>query len=169
MAKVNNNLDSLFPSLEASHKEENDVDYDFFDFERLTLGDIGDGEHYQGKPVLSDVSSVTFDEDGQEITKYRCQLWLVDYEAQEFLQINLNLKNSTDVQVNVHYKSQLYKLVGGINEQLSPGWTQANNYIDRVDLSEIRDYVNKLKSMTIRAREVHGTFDYYTYAVKEIQ
>lgn len=165
MAKVN---ETLFPSLEAEHQTFNE--YDFFDYNRLTLQDVGADEYYMGRPVLSEVSEVTFDNDGVEQRKYRCQLFLVDDDAEEFLQINITLKEAGDVQHSLHYKSSAYKLIGGIMETLQKGWTQDHNIITQVNLSEYREFLNTKESMTIFIQEEQGTnFEYLTFKVTEVQ
>ena len=165
MAKVN---DNPFQSLIGDYVEEQDNS--FFDYQRITLQDLGADEYYQGKPQLSEVTSVTFDNDGESEVKHRCQLWLIDDAEEEYLQVNINLKAPDDVQKGVHYKSSLYKLVGGIMEQITPGWTQENNIIVQTNLKEFRDYINELESMTIKTREEEGSdFSYLTFTITEIQ
>lgn len=153
-----------FKSLEAEYQEQDDVS--FFEYERKTLADIGDGEFYEGKPHLLNISDYTFDEDGQEVTKYRTQLCLVDEDEEEFLQININLKSNEDVQRGVHFKSSLYKLVGGIMEQQQPGWTQKHNIITSVSVKEFKEFIDGLESMTVEIKEVTGSFNYFTFIIR---
>ena len=171
MAKVeaNHKVNDTFPGLIGEYVEEQERDY-FFDYNRKTLNDIGADEYYQGKPKLSEVHEVSFDNDGREEKRHRCQLFLIDDEAEEFLQININLKAPGDIQKGVHYKSSLYKLIGGIMEQIQPGWTQDHNMIAQTNLAEFRRYINELESMTVFIREEAGSnFDYYTFKVTEVQ
>ena len=165
MAKVN--LDNLFPSLEAEQKEYQD--YDFFEYQRKTLEDIGADEYYMGRPVLSDVAEVTFDNDGEEQKRHRCQLFLVDDDAEEFLQVNVNLKEAGDIQHNLHFKSSAYKLIAGIMEQIQPGWAENNNFITQTNLKEYRDYLASCESMTIFIREETGSMNYYSFKVTDLQ
>ena len=163
-----------FTGLIAEYQEDNS--YDFFDYNRLTPQDIGGDEYYQGRPVLSEVSEQTFEnDDGTKRTTYRCQLFLVDDDAEEFLQININLKQAGDIQKNLHHKSMAYKLIAGIMETIQKGWSQDHNFITQTNLKEFRDYINKLNSMTIFIREETGTdntgreFVYYPFKITEVQ
>lgn len=159
---------AIFESLVGDYVEQQDND--FFDYERVTLQDLGDGEFYEGKPRLSPVQEVTFDEDGEEVKRYRCQLWLIDDDAEEYLQVNINLKAPGDIQKALHYKSSAYKLIGGIMEQLQPGWTQSHNVIVKTDLSEIRDFLEEKESMTIAIHELEGSdFSYLSFSVNEVK
>lgn len=161
------NLDNPFTSLDAGYVEQ--TNYDFFDYQRRSLADIGPDEYYMGKPVLSDVHEVTFDNDGEEQKRNRCQLWLVDDDAEEFLQINISLKEAGDIQHSLHYKSSAYKLIAGIMEQIQPGWAEDHNVINQVDLKEYRDYLEGKESMTILIREENGSnFDYMTFKVTDL-
>lgn len=163
MATVSNNK-VVFESLEADYVEQEDLS--FFEYERKTLADIGDGEFYEGKPQLMNISDYTFDEDGEEVTKHRTQLVLIDEDAEEFLQININLKSSDDIQRGVHMKSSLYKLVGGIMEGQTPGWTQTHNVLTSVSIKEFQEFINGLESMTVEIKEVEGSFSYFTFIVR---
>ena len=157
-----------FESLVGDYIEEQDNS--FFDYNRVTLLDIGPEEYYMGKPRLSNVEEVTFDNDGVEETRHRCQLWLVDDDAEEYLQININLKAPGDIQKALHYKSSAYKLIAGIMEQLQPGWSQNHNVIVKTDLSEIRGFLEAKESMTIAIHEIEGSdFSYLSFSVKEIK
>ena len=168
MAKIETETNDLFPGLIGDYVEENDND--FFTYQRRTLQDIGAEEYYQGKPKLSEVQEVTFDNDGVEETRHRCQLWLIDEEEEEFLQININLKAPGDIQKSLHYKSSAYKLIGGIMEQLQPGWTQDHNMITQTNLAEFRRYIDGLESMTVFIRELEGNgFTYLSFQITEVQ
>ena len=169
------NIEELFPDMEASFKEDNGTDYSFFDYNRIRPVDIGGDEYYQGKPVLGEVSEQTFNnDDGTETKRIRCSLWLVDDDAEEYLEINLNPKAVGDIQTNIHHKSMLYKLIAGVMETIQRGWSQDHNYINRFNLSNIRDYLSKKESMTILLREesfVNGNGEevvFYPFKVTEI-
>ena len=171
MAKIeaNHTVNDAFPGLIGEYVEEQERE-DFWDYNRKTLTDIGADEYYMGKPKLSEVQEVTFDNDGAEEKRNRCQLYLIDEEEEEFLQININLKAPGDIQKGVHHKSSLYKLIGGIMEQIQPGWTQEHNMIVQTNLAEFRRYINDLDSMTVFIQEEQGTnFEYLTFKVTEVQ
>lgn len=154
MAKVNNDLNNVFSSLDATFKEE--TNYDFFDYPtRLKPADIGGDEYYNGRPVLGEVREQEFTDEktGNTTKRIMCAFWLVDDEEQEYLEINLNPKMNSDLQKNIHSKSMLYKLLAGVMETIQPGWSQENNFIKQFDLSEIREYLSNKNSMTILLRE----------------
>ena len=159
---------AIFESLVGDYVEQQDND--FFDYNRVTLQDLGDGEFYEGKPRLSQVQEVIYDNDGEEEIRHRCQLWLIDDDAEEYLQININLKAPGDIQKTLHYKSSAYKLIAGIMEQLQPGWSQNHNVIVKTDLSEIREFLESKESMTIAIHELEGSgFSYLSFSVKEVK
>ena len=121
------------PSVEAEYVEETDAQYgDWYLYERTNIGELEDGDEYEGKPLLLPVQTVQFE--GEEKPRYRSRLLLIDDEAEEYLQININLKQKGDVQTNVHNASSLYALIGGIQNLNNPQWTQMFNRIKRVDL-----------------------------------
>ena len=173
MAKVETEQNNLFPSMEATYKEENVNDYNFFDYKRIKPSEIGGDEYYMGRPVLGEVRESNFNEEGGP-KKYQCSFWLVDDDMEEYLEINLNPKMDGDLQKNIHSKSMLYKLIAGIMETMQKGWSQEHNFINQFDLKEIRNYLSKKESMTILLREESfvknngETVTFYPFKVTEI-
>ena len=155
------------PSVEAEFVEETGSDYDWYTYTRINMNELSDGDEYEGKPILLPVQTVQFDDD--EEPRYRARLLLVDDEAEEYLQINLNLKQKGDVQTNVHNASSLYALIGGIQNLSNPQWTTLFNRIKRVDLSEWEDYINSKESMTVEIVEKSGSnFTYNSFRVTSL-
>ena len=99
------------PTVEADYVED-DFDGEWYNYIRVNLNELEDGDEYDGKPLLLPVEKVQFDE--EEAPRYRARLLLIDTENEEYLQINLNLKQEGDIQTNVHNASSLYALIGGI-------------------------------------------------------
>jgi hypothetical protein len=131
------------------------------------LNELEDQDEYEGRPLLLPVETVQFDE--EEDPKYRARLLLIDDEAEEYLQININLKQKGDVQTNVHNASSLYALIGGIQNLSNPQWTSMFNRIKRVDLTEWETYINSKETMTVEIKEKQGSnFSYNSFRVTDL-
>ena len=156
------------PSVEAEFVEEtNGNDGEWYSYTRHHLKEFEDGDVYEGKPLLLPVESVVFDE--EEGPRYRSRLLLIDDEGEEYLQININLKQKGDVQTNVHNASSLYALIGGIQNLSNPQWTQLFNRIKRVDLSEWETYINNKESMTVEIVTKSGSnFTYNSFRITQL-
>ena len=165
--KVEDEPKSELPSVEADFVEETGMDYDWYSYTRINLNELDDGDEYEGRPLLLPVEVVQFDED--EDPRYRSRLLLIDDEGEEYLQINLNLKQKGDIQTNVHNASSLYALIGGIQNLSNPQWTQMFNRIKRVDLSEWETYLNNKESMTVEIVEKSGSnFTYNSFRITDL-
>lgn len=158
--------DTGLPSVEADFVEV-DTTGDWYTYDRVRLNDYENGDEYEGKPLLLPVETVQFDED--EDPRYRSRLLLIDDEAEEYLEININVKQKGDIQTNVHNASSLYALIGGIQNLSNPQWTSMFNRIKRVDLSEWEDYINKKESMTVEIVEKSGSnFTYNSFRITQL-
>ena len=165
--KLNDLNGSPLPSVEADFVEETGMDYDWYSYTRINLNELDDGDEYEGRPLLLPVEVVQFDE--EEDPRYRSRLLLIDDEGEEYLQINLNLKQKGDVQTNVHNASSLYALIGGIQNLSNPQWTQMFNRIKKVDLSEWETYLNNKESMTVEIVEKSGSnFTYNSFRITDL-
>ena len=154
------------PSVEADFVEETGMDYDWYSYTRINLNELDDGDEYEGRPLLLPVEVVQFDE--EEDPRYRSRLLLIDDEGEEYLQINLNLKQKGDVQTNVHNASSLYALIGGIQNLSNPQWTTMFNRIKKVDLSEWETYINSKESMTVKIVTKTGSFSYNSFRITKL-
>ena len=155
------------PSVEADFVEESSMNGEWYAYQRVRLNEYEDGDEYEGKPILLPVESVKFDE--EEEPRYRARLLLIDDEEEEYLEINLNVKQKGDIQTNVHNASSLYALIGGIQNLSNPQWTSMFNRIKRVDLSEWEDYINSKESMTVEIVEKSGSnFTYNSFRVTSL-
>ena len=165
--KVEDEPKSELPSVEADFVEETGMDYDWYSYTRINLNELDDGDEYEGRPLLLPVETVQFDE--EEEPRYRSRLLLIDDEGEEYLQINLNLKQKGDVQTNVHNASSLYALIGGIQNLSNPQWTTMFNRIKRVDLSEWETYINNKESMTVEIVTKEGSsFSYNSFRITDL-
>ena len=161
-------VDNGLPSVEAEFVEEtNGDDGEWYSYTRHHLKEFEDGDVYEGKPLLLPVETVVFDE--EEGPKYRSRLLLIDEEFEEYLEININLKENGDVQTNVHNASSLYALIGGIQNLSNPQWTTMFNRIKKVDLSEWETYINSKESMTVEIKEKSGSnFTYNSFRITKL-
>ena len=165
--KVEDEPKSELPSVEADFVEETGMDYDWYSYTRINLNELDDGDEYEGRPLLLPVEVVQFDE--EEDPRYRSRLLLIDDDAEEYLQINLNLKQKGDIQTNVHNASSLYALIGGIQNLSNPQWTTMFNRIKKVDLSEWETYINNKESMTVEIVEKSGSnFTYNSFRITDL-
>ena len=165
--KVEDEPKSELPSVEADFVEETGMDYDWYSYTRINLNELDDGDEYEGRPLLLPVEVVQFDE--EEDPRYRSRLLLIDDEGEEYLQINLNLKQKGDVQTNVHNASSLYALIGGIQNLSNPQWTTMFNRIKKVDLSEWETYINNKESMTVEIITKSGSnFTYNSFRITDL-
>ena len=165
--KVEDEPKSELPNVEADFVEETGMDYDWYSYTRINLNELDDGDEYEGRPLLLPVEVVQFDE--EEDPRYRSRLLLIDDEGEEYLQININLKQKGDVQTNVHNASSLYALIGGIQNLSNPQWTQMFNRIKKVDLSEWETYINNKESMTVEIITKSGSnFTYNSFRITDL-
>ena len=154
------------PQIEADYVEE-DMTGEWYSYTRASLNDFSDGDEYEGKPLLLPVEKVQFDDDQ---VRYRARLLLIDDEEEEYLQINLNVKQDSNIQTNVHNLSSLYSLIGGIQNLNNPGWTKKYNRIKKVDLSEWETYINSKESMTVEIEAKEGSnFTYNSFRVTNLE
>ena len=154
------------PQIEADYVEE-DMTGEWYAYTRASLNDFSDGDEYEGKPLLLPVEKVQFDDDQ---VRYRARLLLIDDEEEEYLQINLNVKQDSNIQTNVHNLSSLYALIGGIQNLNNPGWTKKHNRIKKVDLSEWETYINSKESMTVEIEAKSGSnFTYNSFRVTNLE
>ena len=164
--KVEDEPKNELPSVEADFVEETGADYDWYSYTRINLNELDDGDEYEGRPLLLPVEVVQFDE--EEDPRYRSRLLLIDDDAEEYLQINLNLKQKGDIQTNVHNASSLYALIGGIQNLSNPQWTQMFNRIKRINLEEWRTFLDSKESMEVKIVEKQGSFSYNSFRVTQL-
>ena len=158
-------VQSSLPTVEAEYVEETEAQ-DWYDFVRINLNELEDGDEYWGRPYLTDIETVQFDE--EEKPRHRCRLLIIDDEEQEYLQININLKTSDSIQSNVHNASALYALIAGLQNLEDPKWSTKFNRIRKVNLDDWMDYVNGLANMNVRVVSKDGSnFTYNSFRIVE--
>ena len=137
-------------------------------YEKAELKDFDDGTFITGRPQLSSVTSYTFDDDGEEKTVYRCRLYIFKDEEKIYVQINLNLKNKGDLQTEIRKGSALFDFITSIHELENPGSVNRTNIIQTLDLSEYREFVNRLANMKIEVKERSGNYMFYSFIVRDV-
>lgn len=156
---------SSLPSVEADFVEETEAQ-DWYDYMRINLNELEDGDEYWGRPYLTDIETVQFDEEEQP--KHRCRLLIIDDDEKEYLQININLKTADPIQTNVHNASGLYALVAGLQNLQDPKWSTRFNRIRKVNVEEWQTYVNNLEAMNVKVVTKTGSsFSYNSFKILE--
>lgn len=114
-------------------------------YERLKLSDMADEETITGKPYLTKVNAMEFD--NNEILQVT--LTVIDDINEEALIANFKVNEKSDVQHNVHHKSKLFKFVKSL--MLACGVEKEGNQMKTIDLNKVRSLVCRLSSMTVEA------------------
>ena len=138
-------------------------------YEKAELKDFEDGTLITGRPEMASVSSFTFDDDGDEKTVNRFKLYIFQDADQLYVEINVNLKNDGDIHKNVRKGSVLFDFLTSILELENAGSVGRSNILRNVDLSEYREFVNRLSEMTIQVKERSGTYTFYSFIVRNVQ
>ena len=138
-------------------------------YEKAELKDFEDGTLITGRPQMSSVTSYTFDYDGEEKTVNRFKLFIFKDDEKLYVEINVNLKNDGDLHKNIRKGSVLFDFLTSILELENAGSVGKSNVVRNVDLSEYREFVNRLSEMTIQVKEKSGTYVYYSFLVRDVQ
>lgn len=138
-------------------------------YEKAELKDFDDGTLIRGRPEMSSVSSFTFDDDGEEKTVNRFKLYLFQDADKIYVEININLKKDGDLHKNIRKGSVLFDFITSILELENAGTVGKSNILRNVDLSEYREFVNRLSEMTIQVKERSGTYTFYSFIVRDVQ
>ncbi len=138
-------------------------------YEKAELKDFEDGTLITGRPEMASVTSFTFDDDGEEKTVNRFKLYIFQDADQLYVEINVNLKNDGDIHKNVRKGSVLFDFLTSILELENAGSVGKSNILRNVNLSEYREFVNRLSEMTIQVKERSGTYTFYSFIVRDVQ
>ena len=138
-------------------------------YEKAELKDFEDGTLITGRPEMSSVTSYTFDDDGEEKTVNRFKLFIFKDDEKLYVEINVNLKNDGDLHKNIRKGSVLFDFITSVLELENAGSVGKSNILRSVNLSEYRDFVNRLSEMTIQVKEKSGTYVYYSFVVRDVQ
>ena len=161
-----NDKQSIFTSTKLDYEEIVDIPDGY---EKAELKDFEDGKLITGRPEMSSVTSFTFDDDGEEKTVNRFKLFIFQDAEQLYVEINVNLKNDGDLHKNIRKGSVLFDFLTSILELENPGSVGKSNIIRNVNLSEYREFVNRLSEMTIEVKEKTGTYVFYSFIVRDVK
>ena len=157
---------SIFTSTELDYEEIVDITDGY---EKAELKDFEDGTIITGRPEMSSVTSYTFDDDGEEKTVNRFKLFIFKDEEQLYVEINVNLKNDGDIHKNIRKGSVLFDFLTSILELENAGTVGKSNIIRNANLSEYREFVNRLSEMSIEVKEKSGTYVFYSFLVRDVK
>ena len=161
-----NDKQTIFTSTELDYEEIVDIPDGY---EKAELKDFEDGTLITGRPEMASVTSFTFDDDGEEKTVNRFKLYIFQDADQLYVEINVNLKNDGDIHKNVRKGSVLFDFLTSILELENAGSVGKSNILRNVDLSEYREFVNRLSEMTIEVKERTGNYVFYSFIVRDVQ
>jgi len=143
------------------------------DFLQVRLNELEDKEVFTGKPQMAGINTREFetdqfDNDGNIImrTVHQARLVLVNNEEEQYLDININLKQN-DWQIPVIRKgSVLFDFVQSILEIENKGSTSKKNVFRNVNLKQFVDFINdNVETMTVKNIERHGKFSFNSFQV----
>lgn len=140
---------TFFPSLELDVDES--IEAVPMEYDRVGLKELDDEEKFIGNPYLSPVESFQIDEDGETVTKYRCNLYIVDHSQELYLQARINLKKEGDIQVGIRKGSVLYDILASIARMEYPN--RKFNIIKKANLEEYRSFINDISNCEVQAVE----------------
>lgn len=156
---------TFFPGCELEKVDE----FDFLDYEKINLSELDGDDEFNGKPYLTEVQSYNYDDDGVEKTNHCVHLYIVDDDAEEYLDIRINLKKEGDIQEKVHKLSKLYAFATGVMELENPGSTRGMNQIRTINLNEFRKFTNELNEMIIKVvTKSSKTMTYNSFKVVKV-
>ena len=161
-----NTKQTIFTGTELDYEEIVEIPEEY---EKAELKDFEDGTLITGRPEMASVTSFTFDDDGEEKTVNRFKLYIFQDADQLYVEINVNLKNDGDIHKNVRKGSVLFDFLTSILELENAGSVGKSNILRNVDLSEYREFVNRLSEMTIQVKERSGTYTFYSFIVRDVQ
>ena len=161
-----NTKQTIFKGTELDYEEIVDIPEGY---EKAELKDFEDGTLITGRPEMASVTSFTFDDDGEEKTVNRFKLYIFQDADQLYVEINVNLKNDGDIHKNVRKGSVLFDFLTSILELENAGSVGKSNILRNVDLSEYREFVNRLSEMTIQVKEKTGNYVFYSFIVRDVK
>ena len=172
MFKEETEQKSLF-DLELDHEDMIEVPEDYL---QVRLADMEDKETFTGKPQTSGINvrefeTENFDENGEMIMRkvYQIRLVLVNDEEEQYLDININLKQN-DYQIQkVQKGSVLFDFIQSILEIENKGRTAGKNVFRNVNLKQFTDFINNnIEVMTVRNIERHGRYNFNSFQVIQL-
>ena len=73
-AEAEDTKQSSLPTVEGEYVEETEAQ-DWYDYMRINLNELENGDEYWGRPYLTNIETVQFDEEEQP--KHRCRLLII--------------------------------------------------------------------------------------------
>lgn len=151
------------------------------DYNIISLGDLDHGETFTGKPQMTGIQTVEFeeldagglpllDDDGNPITKtvHKMRLVITNSDDEESLSINVNLKSKDIVVKQIRKGSVLFDFVQSILELENPGCTEGKNLFRNVNLQQFIDFINQLSVLGIKNIERNGKFKFNSFYVIQV-
>ena len=170
-------MDSMF-NLEMDYEKQLEIPENYG---QLRLSDLDDGEIYSGKPLISDIQTVEFeelddagvvklDDDGNIITRtiHKIRLVILDEIEETYLDININLKSKEPVVKQIRKGSVLFDFIQSILELENKGCTEGKNIFRNVNLQQFIDFVGDLKTIGIKNVERYGRFNFNSFYVVQV-
>lgn len=169
-------------SFKTEHESIFDVEMDYEeiievpdDYLQVRLSEMENKETFTGKPQISGLMTSTyddgFDEDGNEKTRtvHKLRLVLVNDEEEQYLDININLKQKSYDVDTIRKGSVLFDFVQSILEIENKGCTVGKNVFRNVNLKQFTDFINNnVEVMAVQNIERHGNFNFNSFYVIQL-
>ncbi|WP_458454394.1 hypothetical protein [Methanobrevibacter sp.] len=145
------------------------------DYNQIRLADLEDKETFTGKPQVSGLMTSEF-EDGFEDdgkpkmrTVHKIRMIITNDDNEEYLDININLKQASLKVPAIRKGSVLFDFVQSILELENKGITQGKNLIENINLQQFIDFLNKnCDKITVKNIERHGKFNFNSFYITSI-
>ena len=160
----------VFKTLTKTTKEVDTSKIDARNYEKFLLNALEDKSTFTGEPFLTEVYENEFqdyNDPNKTIKKYSANLYINNHETKEKLKARVNLKNLKD-EITVWKNSVAYDIIDSIEELNEPGTSGINN-VYTISFKELQNYINSLKSMSIRVKEHNGDILYNTLRVTRVE
>lgn len=133
-------------------------------YDIIRLQDLEDTEEFSGEATMTSIEPVIFDQDGEEVTKYRSRLQIVNDDTAEVLSININLKTGEEIQKNVRMSVLFDFLKSVLN--CAGEWDISKNMIKKANIEEFVEYINESSKITIIKKTVNtSNFSFNSFEV----
>lgn len=166
-------------SFETEQKSIFDVEMDYEeiieipeDYLQVRLSEMENKETFTGKPQISGIMTSEyddgFDENGNEKTRtvHKLRLVLTNKEEEQYLDININLKQKSYEVETIRKGSVLFDFVQSILEIENKGCTVGKNVFRNVNLKQFTDFINNnVEVMAVQNIERHGNFNFNSFYV----
>lgn len=170
----------MFEEKEQSSLFDVEMDYEEVleipeDYLQVRLNELDNKEIFTGKPQISNIMKSEyddgFDDNGKPKTRtvYKLRLILVNEEDEQYLDININLKQNSLEVPTIRKGSVLFDFVQSILEIENKGCTKGKNIFRNVNLKQFIDFINKnVKVMAVQNIERVANFTFNSFYVVKI-